>query len=230
MLVPLNSGTRSYFQKCRNPTSVIGFRRNHIELHTLAYYSDRLSASCAIFSWYTMFPTNTMADDTLQHCPPLPCRHQQNGAALVWHSLLLCQNWQSLLRQHQQNGTALAWHSLLLCQHPLAGHCHSVWQSLLRERHLLSDCHHSHIVQPPGILILFYLGGQNWCWMINTLYPDTIIITRQCCSHYTNVSLPRTSFVSKLGMNLLLSSLLSPARLTKVWWLFFDILLMSSRG
>ena len=184
-------------------------------MHTLAYYSDWLLVSCTIFSWY-MFPANTIGYDTLQHCPSLPCRHQQSGAALVWHSLLLCQNQQSLLRQHQQNGAALACHSLLLCQHPLAVHCHCVWQSLLWKRRLLSNCYHGHILRHLEILILLYLGGQNWCWMINTSYPDTPIIARQCCSHYSNISLPRTLFVSKLAMNLLLSFLLSPARLTKV--------------
>ena len=45
VLVPLISGTHSYFQKCRNPRSVIGFRRNPIGMHTLAFYLSSSSSS-----------------------------------------------------------------------------------------------------------------------------------------------------------------------------------------
>ena len=111
------------FVDCQVPRALVGaikakrIRQRLIPRPTTKISSDLLLRELRV---------NTMANDTLQHCPPLPCRHQHNGVALVWHSLLLCQNRQSLLCQHQQNGAALAWHSLLLCQHPLAVHCHRV--------------------------------------------------------------------------------------------------------
>ena len=103
VLVPLISGTHSYFQKCRNPRSVIGFRRNPLGIHTLAFYLSSSSSS----------PSSSFC----HRCTHCYCRHRYFSLLLLYSSLsslLLCNPCLFLVISTLRNAV-YPWHLCTYC-------------------------------------------------------------------------------------------------------------------
>ena len=84
VLVPLKSGTRSYFQKCRNPSSVIGFRKNPIGMHTLVLkgidvWHERVKILIWVYSTYFPIIGDLLAEtDTVLLQSIIPRKKENN--------------------------------------------------------------------------------------------------------------------------------------------------------